>query len=166
MRRRETAPGPSPVGRSCPCRPTCLGPAAIRRVNRPVCMACFAASLGRVASSNPLAVAWVTAQRARHRHPDHAGTERTDARLCHRCRDGPWSRGRLGRFGAIPRLNGQDSGALRRANARGRPERTKRPDLTDERTKRERVGAILRARQRVAPFRRRLCVVVSVTGII
>ena len=35
-----------------------------------------------------------------------------------------------------------------------RPERTKRPDLTDKRTKLERVGAIFQAEQRVAPFRR------------
>ena len=46
------------------------------------------------------------------------------------------------------------------------PERTKRPDLTDKRTKRERAGAILQARQRFVPFRRRPSVLVSVTGII
>ena len=38
-----------------------------------------------------------------------------------------------------------------------RPEHTKRPDLTDKRTKLERVGAILQAGQRVAPFRRWPC---------
>ena len=47
-----------------------------------------------------------------------------------------------------------------------RPERTKRPDLTDKRSKRERAGAILQARQRFVPFRRRPSVLVSVTGII
>ena len=50
--------------------------------------------------------------------------------------------------------------------ATGRPERTKRPDLTDKRTKRERAGAILQARQTSVPFRRRPSVLVSVTGII
>ena len=39
-----------------------------------------------------------------------------------------------------------------------RPERTKRPDLTDKRTKLELVGAVLQAGQRVALFRRWPCV--------
>jgi hypothetical protein len=45
------------------------------------------------------------------------------------------------------------------------PEQTKRPDLTGKRTKLERVGAILQAGQRVAPFRRWPCGLVPVTGI-
>jgi hypothetical protein len=45
------------------------------------------------------------------------------------------------------------------------PEHTKRLDMTEKRTKRGRVGAILQAGQRVAPFRRWRCGLVSVTGI-
>jgi len=50
------------------------------------------------------AVPQVTALSVRGRHPGGIETEQVNARLCHRCRDGIRSGGRMGGFGTICRL--------------------------------------------------------------
>jgi hypothetical protein len=54
----------------------------------------------------PGAVSYVTAPRARRRHPDPIEAGGTDARLSHRYWNGTWSDGCVGSAGAVRRLMG------------------------------------------------------------
>jgi hypothetical protein len=60
--------------------------------------------------------------------------------------------GAAAHVGEMPTTIKQTTRMIRTVPPLYRPEQTKRPDLTDKRTNLERVGAILPAGQRVAPF--------------
>jgi hypothetical protein len=75
-------------------------------------------------------VAWITAPLPRGRHPGRSETEKIDACLSHRCRDGSWSGRGVGRFGAVRGLRFRRGRAAARGHVvKGHVARTARAPM-------------------------------------